>query len=158
MSTMTHYENANFLRELAENLPRLLPQSHTPNQAALLQRLADAELRQARHEEWVRNKVAAARASFRPALPRAGRYEVCLGFRPSKTQATNTPVLIKHAAGTAKLSVDQRNEKTPFLWVPLGEFDFKAGASNLLELRNANTDGRIALDAVRWRWIGAAKT
>ena len=106
----------------------------------------------------VRGKVAAARASFRPALPRAGRYEVCLGFRPSKTQATNTPVLIKHAAGTAKLSVDQRNEKTPFLWVPLGEFDFKAGASNLLELRNANTDGRIALDAVRWRWIGAAKT
>ena len=68
MSTMTHYENANFLRELAENLPRLLPQSHTPNQAALLQRLADAELRQARHEEWVRNTVAAARADTRPTL------------------------------------------------------------------------------------------
>ena len=68
MNTMTHYENANFLRELAENLPRLLPQGHTSSQAALLQRLANAELEQAQHDEWVRAKVAAARADTRPPL------------------------------------------------------------------------------------------
>ena len=28
MSTATHYENANFLRELAESLPRIWPQRH----------------------------------------------------------------------------------------------------------------------------------
>ena len=28
MSTATHYENANFLRELAESLPRILAQRH----------------------------------------------------------------------------------------------------------------------------------
>ncbi|MDP1352010.1 plasmid stabilization protein, partial [Klebsiella pneumoniae] len=36
MSNTTHYENANFLRELAENLPRILPESG-PDKAALLQ-------------------------------------------------------------------------------------------------------------------------
>lgn len=101
----------------------------------------------------VRGKLAAARASFRPELPREGRYEVCLGFRPSRSQATNTPVIIKHAGGTTKVTVDQRNEKTPFLWVPLGEFDFKAGSSSLVEIRNADTDGRVVVDAVRWIWI-----
>ncbi|HAF4830710.1 TPA: plasmid stabilization protein [Salmonella enterica] len=66
MST-THYENANFLRELAENLPRILPQGGT-DKAELLQRLADDELAQAEYDDRVRAKVAAARADTRPRL------------------------------------------------------------------------------------------
>ena len=42
MSTATHYENANFLRELAESLPRIWPNG-TPARTELLQRLADEE-------------------------------------------------------------------------------------------------------------------
>ena len=68
--TATHYENANFLRELAESLPRILPQGN-PAQAALQQRLADPELAQAQHDDWVRTKVAAARADTRPTIPHA---------------------------------------------------------------------------------------
>jgi len=68
MSTASHYENANFLRELAENLPILRPQGHNQSQTELLQRLADEELAQAQHEDWVRAKVAAARADNRPSL------------------------------------------------------------------------------------------
>ncbi len=67
MSTATHYENANFLRELAESLPRIRPQGNQA-QAELLQRLADDELAQAQHDEWVRAKVTAARADNRPAV------------------------------------------------------------------------------------------
>jgi hypothetical protein len=70
MNTATHYENANFLRELAESLPRIWPQG-TPARAQLLQRLADDELAQAQHDEWVRNKVAAARADKRPTFTSA---------------------------------------------------------------------------------------
>lgn len=66
MST-THYENANFLRELAENLPRILPTGST-DKAELLQRLADDELAQAEYEDRIRAKVAAARADTRPRL------------------------------------------------------------------------------------------
>ena len=70
MTTATHYENANFLRELAESLPRIWPQG-TPACAELLQRLADEELVQAHHDEWVRTKVAAARADKRPTVTSA---------------------------------------------------------------------------------------
>lgn len=70
MTTAAHYENANFLRELAESLPRIWPQG-TPARAELLQRLADEELAQAQHDEWIRTKVAAARADKRPTVTRA---------------------------------------------------------------------------------------
>jgi hypothetical protein len=68
MNAATHYENANFLRELAESLPRIRPQGHSQSQTELLQRLADEELAQAQHEEWVRAKVATARADNRPTV------------------------------------------------------------------------------------------
>ncbi len=67
MTTATHYENANFLRELAESLPRIFP-DQAAAKAELLQRLADDELAQAQHDEWVRVKVAAARADKRPGM------------------------------------------------------------------------------------------
>lgn len=102
----------------------------------------------------VRGKLAPARARFQPTLPRSGRYQVCLGFRPAKFQATNTPVTVRCAGGTAKLTVDQRKETTPFNFVPLGEFQFRAGDSGFVEITNAKTDGRLALDAVRWVWLG----
>ncbi|RFO97132.1 plasmid stabilization protein [Rhodoferax lacus] len=68
MNAATHYENANFLRELAESLPRIRPQGHSKSQTDLLQRLADEELAQAQHDDWVREKVAAARADTRPTF------------------------------------------------------------------------------------------
>lgn len=67
MTTATHYENANFLRELAESLPRILPGKGAAK-AELLQRLADEELAQAEYDDWVRTKVAAARADNRPGM------------------------------------------------------------------------------------------
>lgn len=54
MNKTTHHENAH--------------SNHKPEQAPPLQRLADEELEQARYDEWVREKVAAARADTRPLL------------------------------------------------------------------------------------------
>jgi len=62
-----HYENAHFLRGLAEKLPQLLPQEEAPPaQIALLHQLADEEIEQAEHDEWIREKVARARAETEP--------------------------------------------------------------------------------------------
>ncbi|GEP44514.1 FAD-dependent oxidoreductase [Brevifollis gellanilyticus] len=102
----------------------------------------------------VRGKLAPARAQFRPTLLREGRYQVCLGFRPSKAQATNTPLLIKHAVGNDKLTIDQRKETTAFNWVPVGEFEFKAGRDGFVEVSNGQVDGRVAIDGMRWIWLG----
>jgi hypothetical protein len=106
----------------------------------------------------VRGKVVPARVRFQPLLSPAGRYLVCLGFRPARVQATNTPITIRHAGGTTKLGVDQRRETTPFNFVPLGEFTFKAGDSGFVEIRNSNTDGRVVIDGVRWVWLGEQST
>ncbi|CCW31998.1 plasmid stabilization protein [Xenorhabdus nematophila] len=68
MNNTTHYENVNFLRELAENLPRIMPSDNATRNAELLQRLANEELAQAEYEERVRAKVAIARADSRPGI------------------------------------------------------------------------------------------
>ncbi|HIC1790762.1 TPA: plasmid stabilization protein [Escherichia coli] len=70
MNSTTHYENVNFLRELAENQPRILPEGST-DKPALLQRLANDELARAEYDEQVRTKVAAARADKRPGMSSA---------------------------------------------------------------------------------------
>lgn len=101
-----------------------------------------------------RGKIGPVRARFQPKIERAGRYQICLGFRPSKSQATKTPVLIKHSDGNTRLTVDQRNETTPFNWVPLGEFSFKAGDTGFVEVTNHGADGRVAIDGVRFVWLG----
>jgi len=68
MSSITpHYENAHFLRGLAERLPQLLSQEDAPPaQIELLHRLADDEIEQAEYDEWVREKVARALADPHP--------------------------------------------------------------------------------------------
>jgi hypothetical protein len=95
-----------------------------------------------------------ATARFQPEFPRAGRYRVCLGFRPDPGQTTRLPVLIKHAKGNERMVVNQRDEPSPFTFHALGEFTFKGGAAGFLELTNSETDGRVAVDGVRWLWLG----
>jgi hypothetical protein len=99
-------------------------------------------------------KKAPARARFQPTIPATGRYLICLGFRPSKRQATNVPVTIKCAEGVKKLTVDERTETTPFNFTSIGEFRFKAGAAGFVEITNGGTDGYVAIDGVRWIWLG----
>jgi hypothetical protein len=102
-----------------------------------------------------KGKVSPARARFQPVLPRDGRYQVCLCFRPERTQATKVPVTVRHAEGLAKAEVDQRKETTPFPFVALGEYRFKAGDAGYVELRNGDAlDGRVVIDGVRWVWLG----
>jgi len=66
MSTTTHYENAELFRTLAERLPELLPEQASPEQVTLLHELADDQIEQAEYDEWVRQKVALARADPHP--------------------------------------------------------------------------------------------
>jgi hypothetical protein len=95
------------------------------------------------------------RATFKPKLPRAGRYEICVASRPSAKMATNVPVLVRHAGGDTRVALDQRNTSTPFPFTSIGEFRFDAGeGAALVEMTNAGADGRVTADAVRWVWVG----
>ncbi len=66
MSNSTHYENANFLRELAERLPAYcLKVARTKLHCCSA---ANEELARAEYEDRVRAKVTAARADTRPGM------------------------------------------------------------------------------------------
>lgn len=93
-------------------------------------------------------------ARLKATVPRAGRYQVCLGFRPAKKFAKNLSVLIRHAGGESTVTVNQRENPAPFYWFSLGEFRFEPGKEAVVELLNKKADGVIALDGVRWIWIG----
>ncbi|WP_407904027.1 plasmid stabilization protein [Escherichia coli] len=67
MNSSIHYENANFLCELAESLLRILPEVST-DKSALLQRLANEELARAEYDEQVRAKVAVTRTDKWPGM------------------------------------------------------------------------------------------
>src|SRR5204862_5794744 len=119
--------------------------------AGLPLRYSDVFIGPGIHRDVARKgKASPVRARFQPTIPRTGRYQVCIGFRPAKNQATNVPLTIRHADGTAKLTVNERKETTPFNFTPVGEFSFKAGDSGFVEISNTKADGRVVIDGVRW--------
>ncbi len=95
-----------------------------------------------------------ARAEFTTTLPKAGRYRVAVAYATVGNRATNVPVHIKHAGGTATVKVNQRKKDSPFAFVPVGEFRFEADAPASVVITNAGVDGYVQIDAVRWLWLG----
>lgn len=95
-------------------------------------------------------EVETRQARWAPDLP-AGTYDVAVMFRQGTNRATDAPYSVIHRNGTTLVRVDQTvNGGT---WVPLGRFEFNAGASGFVLLANGPTavTGRAVIaDAVRW--------
>lgn len=119
------------------------------------ERLPDVFIGPGSHRDTVRRgEKAAVAAEFSTTLKKAGRYRVCLAFRPAKDQSTVTPVMISHVDGKIELKIDQQKETTPFPFVSLGEFRFRKDSAAEVRITNKETDGFIAVDGVRWIWMG----
>lgn len=83
-------------------------------------------------------------------LPRGGTYEVLLGYSPYANRATNVPVTIHHAGGTAVRQVNQRQKPdVDGHFVSLGRYRFEAGPA-VIVVGTAGTDGYVTVDAVRF--------
>lgn len=94
-------------------------------------------------------------ARFQPSLPRAGKYEVCVGYRPGTHWASAVPVTVRGGATEAKLTLDQKKvTENHFPWISLGTFQFPAGKISTVELDATGANGRICVDGVRWIWRG----
>jgi len=90
-------------------------------------------------------------ARFIPDLPRAGRYRVLVAYPHNANRATNVPVLIRHADGETRVTLNQRRQPAvDDLLEPVGEFRFEAGKAGRVEITNAGTDGYVVIDAVQW--------
>ena len=87
-------------------------------------------------------------ATFIPNVPKTGRYKVYAYFGPdpAKDHASNAPVTVISADGSATKQIDLRQMNMQ--WVELGTFRFKAGRSGKIMFSN-NADGNVLADAVK---------
>jgi len=86
--------------------------------------------------------------AFATALPKPGKYEVRLAYTPNNNRATNVPVTIKHAAGEAKVTVNERKPApVDDLFISLGSFEF--GSEATVMISNTGTDGHVVVDAIQ---------
>lgn len=88
-----------------------------------------------------------ASARFEIAVPKPGRYEVRFAYTSDNNRATNTPVQIKHRAGTQDVAINQQ-DPPPIgkRYVSLGVYQFSKTAT--ITVSNAKTDGYVVIDAV----------
>ena len=78
-----------------------------------------------------------------------GRYEVRLSYPPNNNRATNVPVEITHADGTATETVNQRRKPSiDDLFVSLGTYRFDNSAR--IRIGTAKTDGHVIVDAIQF--------
>jgi hypothetical protein len=89
-------------------------------------------------------------ARFETALPKAGRYEVRLSWTPNSNRATNIPVTVHHAEGTAAVRVNQQKAPEDGAFTPLGTFRFAADKPAAVVVETAGTDGHVVIDAVQF--------
>ena len=93
-------------------------------------------------------------AKFVPDLPADGTYDVYLLWSRNANRATNVPVDIVHAGGTAKVAVNQRDQGG---WVKIFTGQFNKGRTSSATIRTDGTDGFVIADAVRWVPAAAAE-
>ncbi len=87
---------------------------------------------------------------FRAKVPKAGHYEVRLGYVAYTNRAPSVPVTVRAGEKSVALQIDQT--KTPAfdgLFAPLGRFDLAAGEEVVVEISNADTEGYVVADAIQ---------
>lgn len=75
-------------------------------------------------------------------------YDVRLAYTPNANRATNVPVVVQHAGGAAKLTVDEK--QTPAIdkrFHSLGKYRFDKEA--IVTITNDGTNGYVVIDAVQ---------
>lgn len=94
------------------------------------------------------------RAVFQTTPARTGRYQVAVAYASGPDRATNTPLTVTHAAGSATVTLNQRRKGGPFAFTPVGEFRLEAGQPVSVTYSNEGVDGVVMIDTVRWIWLG----
>jgi autotransporter-associated beta strand protein len=85
---------------------------------------------------------------FTPTIAFSGRYDVYLRWTADPNRASNARVNMNSTAGTTFLRVNQQTNGGA--WVKLGAFDFAAGTSGNVLLRNDGANGWVVADAVQF--------
>jgi hypothetical protein len=101
-----------------------------------------------RHDGNTDKGQKSARYEFK--LPAPGEYEVRISYAPASNRATNVPITIEHANGTAKATVNQRlTPKFDKFFVSIGSYRFTTEKPAVVTVSNEGTDGYVVVDAVQ---------
>jgi hypothetical protein len=85
---------------------------------------------------------------FTPDLPQTGDYAVYARWNSDAARATNVPLVVTHAGGSANLTVNQQQNGNA--WNRLGVWSFTAGSGGSVLVHNGGTNGFVIADAVRF--------
>ena len=91
---------------------------------------------------------------FEAKVPRAGNYRLAVAYPSNIRRATNVPVKVKTRTCMKTLYFNERTKNTPFAFTPLGDFRLDAGELPTVTISTENTDGDVAIEAIRWIWMG----
>lgn len=87
-------------------------------------------------------------ARYEAKLPKPGRYDVRISYSASGNRASNVPVVIHHADGQARVTLNQREKpKIDRRFTSLGTYRFETTAT--IVISNEGTDGHVIADAVQ---------
>lgn len=88
------------------------------------------------------------RLTFRPEIPRAGRYHLRLAYSPHPTRAAHVPLTIVTEGESQRIEVDQRQPlepDSPFRTV--ATLELPAGKDTTITISNQETEGFVIFDA-----------
>lgn len=77
-----------------------------------------------------------------------GTYQISLLYKPGGDRASNVPVAITHADGTANLSWNMQQGSTHGFAVELGTYRFESAETNTVTLSTTGANGKVIADAV----------
>lgn len=92
--------------------------------------------------------AAPATATYKLPIPEDGKYQISLLYKPGSDRASNVPITVRHANGTAKLAWNMRKGNNHGFAVAVGAWHFKAGGTNTVTLSTAGTNGKVIADSV----------
>ncbi len=100
----------------------------------------------------VASSSATASATFVPAIPADGYYNVYISYSAFSARVSDAHFVVKHAGGGAHFRVNQKQHG--MTWVLLGRFYFRKGVDPergaVQVLNDSAEQGNISLDAVRF--------
>ncbi|ACU61738.1 cellulase family glycosylhydrolase [Chitinophaga pinensis] len=85
---------------------------------------------------------------FTPDLPVAGAYDVYMRWASGTNRASNTPVDVHYDGGSNSYLINQQIDNG--VWKYLGTYNFAAGTTGNVLIRNDSANGYVIADAVKF--------
>ena len=89
-----------------------------------------------------------ARAVYTLPIPEDGNYQISLLYQPGSNRASNVPVSVRHADGTADFRWNMRQGSNHGFAVNIGTFRFTASGTHTVTLGTTGANGRVIADSV----------